>query len=51
MGGAEISEKHAGFIINRGGATAYDYLKLIDIAKEKVYADFGIELEEEIEII
>lgn len=51
VGGAEISEKHAGFIINRGGATAYDYLKLIDIAKEKVYADFGIELEEEIEII
>lgn len=51
VGGAEISEKHAGFIINRGGATACDYLKLIDMAKEKVYADFGIELEEEIEII
>lgn len=51
IGGAQISEKHAGFIINRGGATAYDYLKLIDTAKEKVYTDFGIELEEEIEII
>ena len=51
MGGAQISEKHAGFIINRGSATAYDYLKLIDTAKEKVCADFGIELEEEIEII
>ncbi len=51
VGGAQISEKHAGFIVNRGGASADDYLKLLDIAKNKVYADFGIELEEEIEII
>ena len=51
VGGAEVSVKHAGFIVNRGGATANDFLKLIDKVKTKVYADFGIELEEEIEII
>ena len=51
IGGAEVSEKHAGFIINIGGATADDFLKLIDLVKSRVYAVFGIELEEEIEII
>ena len=51
IGGAEVSRKHAGFIINIGGATANDFLKLIDVVKGKVYADFGIELEEEIEVI
>ena len=51
IGGARVSEKHAGFIINTGDATADDYLRLIDYVKEKVYARFGIELEEEIEII
>ncbi len=51
VGGARVSEKHAGFIINAGGATADDYLKLIDCIKQRVYAEFGIELEEEVEII
>ena len=51
VGAAEVSEKHAGFIINKGGATADDFLKLIDIVKGRVYSYFGIELEEEIEII
>ena len=51
VGGAEVSEKHAGFIINKGGATADDFLRLIELVKERVYAEFGIELEEEIEII
>ena len=51
VGGAKVSEKHAGFIVNSGGATADDFLRLIDLVKEKVYSDFGIELEEEIEII
>ena len=50
-GGAEISEKHAGFIINRGGATAKDYLTLVEIAKREVKLKFGIELETEIEIM
>ena len=51
IGGAEVSEKHAGFIINVGGATADDFLKLIDLIKSRVYSAFGIELENEIEII
>ena len=51
VGGASVSEKHAGFIVNTGGATAKDYLEVIEYVKNKVYAEFGIELEEEIEII
>ena len=51
IGSARVSEKHAGFIINAGGATADDYLKLVDYVKSKVYLTFGIELEEEIEVI
>ena len=51
IGGACVSKKHAGFIINEGGATAQDYLKLIDYVKERVFTEFSIELEEEIEII
>lgn len=51
IGGAQISKKHAGFIVNVGGATADDYLMLTEYVKEKVYAEFGIELEEEIQVI
>ena len=51
IGGAQISSKHAGFVINTGGATADDVLRIIDYAKSRVYDSFGIELEEEIEII
>lgn len=51
VGGAEISRKHAGFIINRGGATTDDYIKLKNIAAEKVYKEFGLELQSEVEIL
>ena len=51
IGGAQVSEKHAGFIVNTGGATADDYLRVVDYVKNRVYAVWGIELEEEIEII
>jgi len=51
VGGAEISKKHAGFIINTGGAVASDVLSLISTIKEKLYANYGIVAEEEIEII
>ena len=51
IGGACVSEKHAGFIVNIGGATSRDYLALIEYVKSRVYSVFGIELEEEIEII
>ncbi len=51
VGGAQVSEKHAGFIINIGGATSDDVLKLMNTVKEKVYEKFGVELEPEIQYI
>ncbi|MDH7485466.1 MAG: UDP-N-acetylmuramate dehydrogenase [Anaerolineae bacterium] len=50
-GGAQISEKHANFIVNRGGATASDVLALIDLARERVWQRFGLTLEPEIEVV
>lgn len=50
IGGAQVSEKHAGFIINKGNATASDVLKLIDFVKGKVKEFYGVELETEVEI-
>jgi UDP-N-acetylmuramate dehydrogenase len=50
-GGAQISEKHSGFIVNRGGATFSDVLAVIDHVRETVMKQFGIELEPEIKII
>lgn len=51
IGGAKVSEKHAGFIINAENATAKDVLDLIKYIKEKVYEKYGIKIEEEIKII
>lgn len=48
VGSAQVSEKHAGFIINRGGATAADVLELIDHIKAKVRERYGVELECEV---
>ena len=51
IGGAQISEKHAGFIINKGNATAEDVIKLMEHTKEQIYNKFGKIIEAEIEII
>ena len=51
VGGAKVSEKHAGFIVNTGKAKAEDVLKLIKIIKQKVKREFGVVLKEEIQII
>lgn len=51
IGGAEISEKHANFILNKGGASASDILGLIDIVKQKVKEQFQVELECEVIIL
>ncbi len=48
VGGAQVSEKHAGFIINKGGATTEDILTLINIVKETVYEKHGVMLETEV---
>lgn len=47
-GGAAVSEKHAGFIINAGGATASDVLRLAELVRERVLRETGFELEMEI---
>ncbi len=51
IGGAQISEKHAGFIINKDNATSKDILDLIEYTKKKVFEKFGVQIEEEVEII
>ena len=51
VGGAQVSEKHAGFIINKGGATASDVLELIGIIKTEVYEKFALDIECEVRYI
>ena len=51
MGGAQVSEKHANFIINRGRASCKDVLSLIDIIRKKVMDNYNISLELEIKVI
>lgn len=51
IGGAQISEKHAGFMINIGGATAEDVCKLMDYVKTKVFEQFGVTLEPEVRML
>jgi len=51
VGGAKISEKHAGFIINYNNATGKDILKLTDIVKNRIYKKYNIDLEIEQRII
>jgi len=51
IGGAQVSEKHCGFIVNRGGATAKDVLLLIEHIKNTVRGRFGVELECEIRLV
>jgi len=48
LGGAVVSERHANFIVNRYHATASDVLKLIDLVRERVLKDYGVELEKEV---
>lgn len=51
IGGAEVSKKHAGFIVNADNATASDYIGLIHHVRATVRDKFGVELETEVEII
>lgn len=51
IGGAEVSTKHAGFIINRGGATADDFLELIAYIQKEIKERFNVDLEPEIRIL
>lgn len=51
IGGAKISEKHAGFVINTDNATAQDVLDLVKYVKDTIYKKFGKEIELEIKIL
>lgn len=51
LGAAEISARHANFIVNHGGATAEDVLGLIERAKETVLRETGVELETEVQLL
>ena len=51
VGGAQVSEKHAGFVINRGGATCADVLALIEEIQNRVWEARGVRLEPEVRII
>lgn len=51
IGDAEVSTKHAGFIVNKGNATSKDVIDLIEYVKKEVYNKFRKKIELEIEII
>ena len=51
VGGAQVSEKHAGFVINKGNATCDDVKKLIDYCQKTVMTNKGVHIEPEIRII
>lgn len=51
VGGAEVSPVHGNFVVNRGDATAADVISLIENITQNVYTTYGIELEEEVQII
>ena len=51
VGGAQVSIKHSGFVINIGGATAADIISLMHLVQARVKEQFGVDLEPEVRII
>ena len=51
IGGAQVSEKHAGFVINRGGATCADVLALMAQVQQRVWEEKGVRLDPEVKVI
>ena len=51
VGGAQVSEKHCGFVVNKGGATAADVRELMRQVTERVEAQFGVTLEPEVKML
>lgn len=51
VGGAQVSEKHCGFVVNKGGATASDVVQLMQDVKKRVWEQFQVELEPEVKRI
>ena len=50
-GGAQVSEKHAGFVINKGNATFSDIMRVVEHVREVIFKQYGIELELEVKVI
>ena len=48
VGGVVVSERHANFLVNRFGATASDFFRMMDLIRERVLGAYGVELEEEV---
>lgn len=51
VGDAQVSEKHCGFVVNKGEATAADVMALIKDVQETVLKQFGVKLEPEVKMI
>ena len=51
IGGAQVSEKHAGFVVNRGGATADDVRQLMELIQDTVHRETGVTLEPEVKFL
>ncbi|MBS6194894.1 MAG: UDP-N-acetylmuramate dehydrogenase [Clostridiales bacterium] len=51
VGGAQVSEKHCGFVVNTGEATAEEVIQLLQDVQEKVYEKFGVKLEPEVKFL
>lgn len=51
VGGAQVSEKHAGFVVNKGGATCADILELMDQVRKRVFDQTGVTLEPEVKLL
>ena len=51
IGGASVSEKHAGFIVNNGDATCRDIVRLADLVSDTVYKEKGVRIEKEMIIV
>lgn len=51
VGGAQVSEKHAGFVINKGGATCADILELMEQVRSRVFEQTGVILEAEVKLL
>lgn len=51
VGGAQVSEKHCGFVINAGNATAQDVYRLMQDVQERVMDKFGVQLEPEVKFL
>ena len=51
IGGAEVSRKHANYIVNVGNATAADVLAVIDHVRERVLKEFAVDLQLEVQVV